>query len=620
MSVTIIDEIDTKNDSRESVWRSFLRRPIGVIALVVVAVLVLVAIFAPLLSPYDPNFVNLALVKAPPSPSHLLGGDSTGRDVLSRLIWGTQTTLYGSLLACAVSIAIGVPAGILAGYFRGPSDRIGSWISDGLQAVPGMIILLIVAAGTRSNFILVMVTVGILLVPGFFRLARSTARSVRGELFVDAAKVSGLRDITIVITHVTSHVVPSVVIQGALTVGLAMGLQTGLQFLGIGAANVPNWGVMMNDGFQNMRTQPLLLLWPSLALGIAIAAFAIIGSVLADIITVQKPRRRRTKNPRNTQQPLQGTTESLRTIRKTAMDPTPILGEMNGQVALVEWGTTAPALRIENLRVSHATHHGDVDVVHGVSFEVSRGEVLGIVGESGSGKSQTVFSALDLLPSSGSYTADSLWINGTNVIDYDKRQRSRLLGSVVGYVPQEPMANLDPSYSVGFQLMEPLRVVQGMSRNEARQRVLETLEQVGMNDPVRVMRSYPHQLSGGMAQRALIAGAVSSHPSVLIADEPTTALDVTVQAEVLELLRELRREIGMTLVIVTHNFGVVADICTQIVVMRDGQVVETGSVDDVFSRPRSDYTRTLIGASLDNAQSRRELDQDYALATNEVTR
>jgi len=574
---------------------------------------VIVAILAPLLSPYDPNFVDLSLVKAPPSAQHPLGGDSTGRDVLSRLIWGTRTTLYGSLLACAVSIVIGVPAGIVAGYYRGVTDRVGSWISDALQAVPGMIILLIVAAGTRSDFAIVMVTVGVLLVPGFFRLSRSTAQSIRGELFVDAAKVSGLRDATIVVRHVTGHVVPSVVIQGALTVGLAMGLQAGLQFLGIGAADVPNWGVMMNDGFQNMRTQPLLLLWPSLALGIGIAAFAVIGSVLADVITVQTPRRRR-RPPRAAvpTPPILGTTATLRTIGAASVADLAV--PVMSPAPPPAWRTATPALRLHNLRVSYATQRGDVEVVHGVSVEVAPGEVLGIVGESGSGKSQTVFSALDLLPASGAYTVDAMWVDGKDVTSFDRRRRARLLGSVIGYVPQEPMSNLDPSYTIGFQLMEPLRTVQGMSRKDARARILATLDRVGIIDPARVMKSYPHELSGGMAQRVLIAGAVSGRPSLLIADEPTTALDVTVQAEVLELLRELREESGMALVIVTHNFGVVADICDRLVVMRDGEVVETGAVAEVFARPQSDYTRELIAASLDDAATRVELDREHGRA------
>jgi ABC-type dipeptide/oligopeptide/nickel transport system ATPase component len=215
---------------------------------------------------------------------------------------------------------------------------------------------------------------------------------------------------------------------------------------------------------------------------------------------------------------------------------------------------------------------------------------------------------LDLLPKSGYYTADAIWIGGEDVTTLSKRDRAQLLGHEIGYIPQEPMSNLDPSYTIGYQLIEPLRAVHGMSRSEARERALAMLDRVGIVDPARVMKSYPHELSGGMAQRVLIAGAIAGKPSVLVADEPTTALDVTVQAEVLELLRELQQEYDMALVIVTHNFGVVADLCDRVVVMRSGSIVEIDDVGPIFENPQSDYTRELIAASLDGAESRVELD------------
>jgi ABC-type dipeptide/oligopeptide/nickel transport system ATPase component len=273
------------------------------------------------------------------------------------------------------------------------------------------------------------------------------------------------------------------------------------------------------------------------------------------------------------------------------------------------------AVQLKNLRVTYAAPDGgEVEVVHGITLDVAPGEVLGIVGESGSGKSQTVFSVLDLLPAGGACTADAIWIGGRDVTRMSHKDRQRLLGHEVGYIPQEPMSNLDPSFTIGHQLMEPLRAVHKLSRAEARERALEMLAKVGIVDPPRVMKSYPHQLSGGMAQRVLIAGAIAGKPSVLVADEPTTALDVTVQAEVLELLRELQSEYRMALVIVTHNFGVVADICDRVVVMRDGRIVEIGTVERIFARPASDYTRELIAASLDGAASRAELDAAHGSA------
>ena len=573
---------------RSSLFRRFLRHPGGSIPLAIFVLIVLVGVFAPLLAPMDPNLVDLAAAKAPPSPEHLLGGDSTGRDILSRLIYGTRTTLWGALITIVTALVIGVPSGVAAGYFGGVFDRVATWISDALQSIPGMIILLVVAAGSRNNFELLMVTVGVFMVPGYFRIARSQTLAVRGEAYIDAARVSGLSDARIIFRHVITAVYPPVIIQTALTAGIAMGMQAGLQFLGIGDSNVPSWGAMMLEGFRLMLTYPLMLLWPSAALGLTIAVLAIMGSTLAELVQVRTPRaaRRRRRGV-------------LETADEVAAAPA---------TGSVRHEAPASALRVENLHVVHATPTGETEVVHGVTLDVAPGEVVGIVGESGSGKSQTVFSVLDLLPATGRATADAIWVGGAEVTHATPKERQALLGRTIGYVPQEPMSNLDPSYTIGHQLIEPLRRTHGLAKAAARQRAREVLLRVGLSDPDRVMRSYPHQVSGGMAQRVLIAGAIAGRPSLLVADEPTTALDVTVQAEVLELLRELQAEYGMALLIVTHNFGVVADICDRVIVMRGGDIVESGAVDDLFAAPTQEYTRELIAASLDEAEGRAALD------------
>jgi len=516
--------------------------------------------------------------------------------VLSRLIWGTQSTLWGAFVTIVVAMLVGVPAGLAAGYYGRTFDRAATWVSDALQAVPGMIILLIVAAGTRNDFTVLMATLGVFMAPGYFRLTRSTVLAVRNEPYVDAARVSGLGDARILSKHIVKAVYAPVIIQTALTAGLAMGMQAGLQFLGIGGAKTPGWGAMMNEGFRTMLTTPLLLLWPSLALGITIAALAVLGSTLADVVSVKTPvHRRRKRGARG--EPAAVTTSTGAIAHKSADS----------------------AVQLKNLRVSYATPDGgELEVVHGIDLDVAPGEVLGIVGESGSGKSQTVFSILDLLPAGGACTADAIWIGGRDVTKLPHNERQRLLGHEIGYIPQEPMSNLDPSFTIGHQLTEPLRAVHKLSKADARRRALEVLERVGIVDPPRVMKSYPHQLSGGMAQRVLIAGAIAGKPSVLVADEPTTALDVTVQAEVLELLRELQQEYRMALVIVTHNFGVVADICDRVVVMRNGEIVEVGAVERIFANPASDYTRELIAASLDGAESRSELDAAQAPETRKA--
>lgn len=552
--------------------RGLLRRPAGIAALAVLALVLLAGLLAPWIAPHDPGFVNLRMIRAAPGGDYLMGGDSAGRDILSRLIWGARVTLWGALVTLAVAVVAGVPAGVVAGYSGGLADRVLSWISDALQAVPGMILLLVIAAGTRSNFEVLMATVGLLLSPGFFRIARSTARGIRAEPYIDAARVSGLGHARILRRHVMPGVAAPVVIQSALAAGIGMGIQAGLQFLGVGAASVPSWGAMMSEGFRFMISAPWMLVWPGAALGVTIAALAVLGSTLGEVVQ---------------RHPI-----------PTAAAPVPAARPGDDLPA------NGAALRIEELRVSY----GAAQVVKGVSLSVGKGEVLGIVGESGSGKSQTILAMLGLLPSGARAQSRGLWLGETRLDRLPPAARAAIPGRRIGYIPQEPMSNLDPCFPIGAQLTVPLRLVNGLSKPEAEARAREMLARVGIRDIDRVMRAYPHQISGGMAQRVLIAGAVPGRPEVLLADEPTTALDVTVQAEVLELLRSLQAEYRMALVIVTHNFGVVADLCDRVAVMQSGEVVEAGTVAQVFAAPVHACTRALIEASLDETPPRATLD------------
>lgn len=570
--------------TRTSITQRFFQRKAGITAFTIFMLVVLMALLAPWISPHDPNYVQLANTKAPPSADHWLGGDSAGRDILSRIIWGARTTLFGAAITIITALAVGVTTGVMAGFFGGLIDRAFSWLSDATQAIPGMIILLVVAAGTRSNFPILMATVGVFMAPGYFRITRSATLAIVNEPYIDAAKVAGLTSPRIIARHVLPGIYAPIIIQTALAAGISMGIQAGLQFLGVGSANTPSWGAMMNEGFRFMLTNPTLLLWPSAALGITIAALATIGSTLAEVLRVRTPAVAESAGDDDEWQASEGT-------GTFAHDP---------HEAMV---------RLKNLRVFYQNGDEQKNVVNGISLDVKPGEVLGIVGESGSGKSQTVFSLLNLLPKGGKYLADQIEIAGKNVLEMPAKERAKILGSQLGYIPQEPMNNLDPTFTIGHQLTEPLRLVFGQSKADATEKAKALLQRVGIEDADRVMKSYPHQISGGMAQRVLIAGAISGQPSVLLADEPTTALDVTVQAEVLELLRELQKEFGMALILVTHNFGVVADICDRVVVMRDGAIVEMGEVEQIFANPKTQYTKDLIEASLDGTQSRKDIDQ-----------
>jgi ABC-type dipeptide/oligopeptide/nickel transport system ATPase component len=260
------------------------------------------------------------------------------------------------------------------------------------------------------------------------------------------------------------------------------------------------------------------------------------------------------------------------------------------------------------------------EIVHGIDLELRSGEVLGLIGESGSGKTQTAFAVMRLLPAGGGILGGRVLWKGRDLASLPEREMTRIRGKQIAYVPQEPMSNLDPTYTIGSQLVEPMRIHLGLSRAQAKVRAIELLGRVGIRQPERVFTAYPHEVSGGMAQRVLIAGAISCEPELLIADEPTTALDVTVQADILDLLRDLQAELGMGVLLVTHNFGVVADLCDRVAVMREGLIVEGGSTRDLFTHHDHPYTTQLFDAILTSDNVRDPYQAPVTAGrTNEVT-
>jgi ABC-type dipeptide/oligopeptide/nickel transport system ATPase component len=277
-------------------------------------------------------------------------------------------------------------------------------------------------------------------------------------------------------------------------------------------------------------------------------------------------------------------------------------------VAAVESGTEHHLVKVAHLGVGYPQADGSIKkVVDDVSFHVDRGEILGIVGESGSGKSQTAFSILGLLPDNARIVAGSIQFDGNYTVApgeelVSQERLSKLRGRRISYIPQEPMSNLDPAFTIGYQLVTPMVRVLGIPKAEATARALKLLTDVGIVNPKRTFDAYPHEVSGGMAQRVLIAGAISCEPDLVIADEPTTALDVTVQAEVLDLIRDLQKRLNIGVILVTHNFGVVADLCDRVVVMQNGRLVEEGPVRSILRNPQEPYTRTLLGSMLEGKE------------------
>jgi len=577
---------------RANVLVKILRNPMGLGAVTVLLLVVLAAVLANVLAPFDPNFADIGKTLSDPNAVNVLGTDSVGRDVWSRLVFGARTTLLSALLCATVAIAIGLPAGLIGGYYGGKFDSVANWVTNVLMSLPGIIVLLTVRAAFGPSVWISMIAFGVLISPGYFRLTRTAVQSVRNELYVDAARVAGLSDRAIISRHIFSVVRAPIIIQTSMICGVAIAIQSGLEFLGLGDPTVATWGVMLNEGFKNVYLNPMLLLWPALAIGLTIGALVLLGNAIRDALEdAEKVKVSKRGKGRST--------AATATVRRRPE---------RSATESVEAGTEHHLIKVSHLGVGYPQADGSVKkVVDDVSFHVDRGEVVGIVGESGSGKSQTAFSILGLLPDAARIVAGSIQFDGTYTVapNDDRVSQARLSefrGKRISYIPQEPMSNLDPAFTIGYQMVTPMMRVLKITKSEARARALKLLDDVGIRFPQKTFDAYPHEVSGGMAQRVLIAGAISCEPDLIIADEPTTALDVTVQADVLDLIRDLQKRLNVGVIIVTHNFGVVADLCDRVAVMQNGRLVEDGRVRDILRNPQDPYTQKLLGSMLENKE------------------
>jgi peptide/nickel transport system permease protein len=559
---------------RAGAFRRLMHKPFGVGSLIVLFTIVVLGILAPLLTSHDPNFASLDHINAAPgTPGWPLGGDQYGRDIWSRSLFSINVSVISAIIGAGVGILIGTVFGLIAGFIGRKTDASLSWTFNLLMTFPALVLVIVLNPITGGSYQWTMVIFGFFLAPGIFRLVRNLVVGVRNELYVDAARVAGLSNWRILSRHIFYVVRGPVIISAAFLASAAISVQAGLAFLGIGSTQIPSFGAMTNDAFLNIYSHPVQLLWPSLFLALLNGGLILIGNAYRDVLAGPQAtaKRRRRSLEESVAEPATGVIDTP-AIESDAL------------------------LRVRNLRVQYPQADGSwKSVVSGVSLDVTSGEVVGLVGESGSGKTQTAFSILGLLPKEARVTATELRLDGVSLLGMSAPSLRALRGTAIAYIPQEPMSNLDPSFTIGSQLMEGLK---GVPRAEAKRTILQLLDRVGIPEPERTFRAYPHQISGGMAQRVLIAGAVAAKPKLLIADEPTTALDVTVQAEILDLLRELQREMNMGVLLVTHNFGVVADLCDRVIVMRDGNHVEQGTVRDVFQRPQHPYTRELIESIL----------------------
>ncbi|WP_454299528.1 dipeptide/oligopeptide/nickel ABC transporter permease/ATP-binding protein [Salana multivorans] len=579
----IAPEADPARTARRGLFREIVRRPIGLASVAFLTIVVLASLLARFIAPYDPLKQDLSSVMQGPSATYWLGTDTLARDVLSRLLHGGQSAIGGVLLAVAVWLVVGVVLGILAGYLGGVVDRIISSAVDITMSMPSIVIILAVLAMFSRSLPASMIALGILASGGLVRIVRAATMSIRGELYVTAARVSGLSDTRILVRHTLPGLVGPIVVQLALLAGAALTIQAGLGFLDLGVPPpAPTWGGMIGEAAQVIEQSPWLLVPSGGLVALCILALGLLGDTTRDVIAASR------KVPSR---------EGQRTMR-AGTDRTGSDGVGNDDVESngVATTTEGAALSVQGLTVQFGG--SAAPVVTDVSFAVGKGEIVGLVGESGSGKTVTALAVLGLLPGHASVSAQQLEVGGVDLIGASDTFLTSLRGKKIAYVSQEPMVSLDPSFTVGSLLAEVIRRhSSGLKRAEVRERSIDLLRRVHLPEPAEVLAKYPHQLSGGMAQRIVIALALAGKPEVLIADEPTTALDVTVQAEILDLLRELRDSSGLAIVLVTHDLGVVADLCDRVLVMQYGRIVEDAQVDVLFESPQHDYTKQLLAAT-----------------------
>ncbi|ASN19964.1 dipeptide/oligopeptide/nickel ABC transporter permease/ATP-binding protein [Arthrobacter sp. YN] len=547
--------------------------PGSIAGIIWLAALVVASLTAPLWLPFKTEDQDFTAVLSGPTATHWLGTDELGRDILSRIFASAADTLGTSMITVIVAVGLGTLLAMLAAAAGERTENVISRITEIMMSLPGTVVILAVIGAVGTNIPLIMGIFGVLISAGMYRVMLGQAKSLQSQLYVDAAKVDGASTVGISLRHVLPGLTNTVVVQSALIFAVGMLIQAGLAFIGFGPPiPEPSWGGMIQSASQHVYDTPWLMVPTGAVLALTVLAANAIGNALG-------------KSPNASVSHL----PSAAARRQRAK-------------AVAAIAQDAPAAKEETARNTLSVRNLSVGVDNGVrlvtdvSFDVEPGTVLGLVGESGCGKTMTALSLLGLLPSGVSVIGGQILWNGRNLAAATDRDMESIRGREIALISQEPMRALDPMFTVGYQLTAAIRRLRKVGGAEAKVEALSLLEKVGIVDAARILKTYPHQISGGMAQRVAIALALSGRPRLLVADEPTTALDVTVQAEILSLLRSLVKDSGMSVVIVTHDLGVVADLCDHVAVMYAGEVVENGRTDSILDNPRHPYTLALLAA------------------------
>lgn len=548
--------------------RSTSASVMGMIGSLLLGTLLIMALFAPVLARHDPQ-VPTGRPYEGPSPSHLLGTNDVGQDLFAQLMHGARISLAIGLLSALVAVSIGLTVALLAGYYRGKIEAVLMRLVDLTLAFPFLVLAIVLAAFFGRGLFVTVLVIGSVMWARPARVLRSQILKVREFQHVTAARAMGASPLRVIGRHILPRVSALTAAQFVRAANVAVLVETSLSFLGLGDPNRVSWGTMLY--FANASSAFLTDSWvwwilpPGLALTVAILGLAFIGYAVEEWADPRLARR---------------------TLRRPTLQRGAARSVERGVPVEQAPGTT---LDVRHLVVQYETTAEPVRAVDGVSITVGRGRIVGLVGESGCGKSTLAMALLDLLPTPARIVGGTILLNGRNLRGMRRSELVKLRGREVALVPQAAMNALNPAYTVHQQVTEAAV----MTRDEATAaaRASEVLELVGI--PRERHRAYPHELSGGMRQRVIIAMALANDPSLLIADEPTTGLDVVTQARILRLLVDLRDRLGVAVLLISHDLPVVARIADDTLVMYAGRIVEEGPTADVMERPGHPYTRVL---------------------------
>lgn len=565
------------------------------ISLIVLLVVVLIAVFASVLAPYDP--LQIFDARMAPNSSYLFGTDDKGRDVLSRMMYGARYSLTIGLGATVFAFISGSIIGAFAAVSRKWISEIIMRILDVIMSFPGIALAatFVIVFGTSVPSLIF--AIGFLYIPQIARIVRANVMSEYNQDYVRAVVVSGARAPHILIKHVVRNCIAPIVVFTIVLVADAIVFEASLSFISAGIPEpTPTWGNILADARGGVLSgRWWQALYPGLAIMITVLCLNILSEGMTDAMAAA---------PKADISPREDNLSTKREADKFVADPRLAY---KAQEEMLEKRLAAlretenirhdrfpartdvpPVLEVKDLCIRFP-RHGSVNVVDHVSFVVRPRQTMGLVGESGCGKSITSLTIMGLLDPRAEITGEIMY-NGQNLIGLDNTHYNQLRGREIAMIYQDALSSLNPSMLIRSQMKQ-------LTKRGGTRSAEELLELVGL-DPKRTLDSYPHELSGGQRQRVLIAMALTRDPKVIIADEPTTALDVTVQKQVIDLLNKLQKELGFAMVFVSHDLALVAEVANSITVMYAGQVVEQGPVHEILCNPIHEYTRGLLGSVL----------------------